>query len=145
MLSNLKLLVLENPTVEFVLEQLDSLDKNRLESWYEKSTHTVEEFNVILETFLWCCTEGEYVADTQNPEIFIKTFEEKATELGLNKEMLSSLYFSHSTLFNDYKNANEQEPDKPLFIVFQWRACCCHHPPGRRWGGYHHPSHPRMG
>lgn len=119
MLSNLKLLVLENPTVEFVLEQLDSLDKNRLESWYEKSTHTVEEFNVILETFLWCCTEGEYVADTQNPEIFIKTFEEKATELGLNKEMLSSLYFSHSTLFNDYKNANEQEPDKPLFIVFE--------------------------
>ena len=119
MLSNLKLLVLENPTVEFVLEQLDSLDKNRLESWYEKSTHTVEEFNVILETFLWCCTEGEYVADTQNPEIFIKTFEEKATELGLNKEMLSSLYFSHSTLFNDYKNANEQEPGKPLFIVFE--------------------------
>ena len=121
MLSNLKLLVLENPSVEFILQQIDSLDKSRLENWYEKSTHISEEFSIILETFLWCCTEGEYAADTQNPEIFIKTFVNKANELGLNKEMLSSLYFSHSTLFNDYENsnANVNESKKPLFIVFE--------------------------
>ncbi len=119
MLSNLKLLVLENPSVEFMLEQLDSLDKSRLERWYENSTHLSQEFRVILETFLWCCTEGEYAADTQNPEIFIKTFENKANELGLSKDMLSSLYFSHSTLFNDYESTNAQASNKPLFIVFE--------------------------
>lgn len=119
MLSNLKLLVLENPTVEFVSKQLNEIDKRRLESWYEKSTHTTEDFQVVLETFLWCCTDGEYAADTQNPEIFIQTFGEKAKELHIDREMLSSLYFSHNTLFNDYENTAMKDANSPLFIVFE--------------------------
>lgn len=119
MLSNLKLLVLENPSVDFVLKHIEQIDRHRLESWYEKSTHIVEEFNTILAVFLWCCTDGEYAADTQNPEIFIRTFEAKAKELKLDREILSSLYFSHSTLFNDYGSAAKKEANAPLFIVFE--------------------------
>lgn len=119
MLSNLKLLILENPTAEFIMEQIDSLDKKRLESWYEQSTHTKAEFSSILDTFLWCCTEGEYAEDSRNSKAFIETFEKKANELRLSKEMLSSLYFSHKTLIDDYENPIVHEVDKPLFIVFE--------------------------
>lgn len=119
MLSNLKLLVLENPSVEYVLKHIDQIDRQRLESWYEKSTHIVEDFNTILDVFLWCCTDGEDAADTQNPEIFIKIFDTKANELRLDRETLSSLYFSHNTLFNDFGNKTKKKIDDPLFIVFE--------------------------
>ncbi len=119
MLSNLKLLVLENPTVEFVLKHIDSIDRHRLENWYEKSANIVEDFNIILEVFLWCCTEGEYAADTQNPEIFTKIFAAKAKELNLDREILSSLYFSHSTLFKDYESVGKKGKNTPMFIVFE--------------------------
>ncbi|MCH5183709.1 MAG: dTMP kinase [Oscillospiraceae bacterium] len=121
MLSNLLLLVLENPTVEFVLKRLDTIDKRRLENWYERSTHIAEKFPTVLETFLWCCTDGEYAADTQNPEIFIGTFESKAKELGLSMEILSNLFFTHATLFDDHKSgiAPLKDSNVPLFIVFE--------------------------
>lgn len=119
MMSNLKLLILENPTINFVLEHIDSIDQHRLENWYVKSTNMVEDFNVVLEVFLWCCTEGEYAADTQNPEIFTRTFEAKAKELNLNREILSSLFFSHHTLFDNYENTSIKGSNAPLFIVFE--------------------------
>ena len=119
MLSNLRLLILENPTVDYVLGHLDSIDKCRLENWYEKSTHIAEEFSIILETFLWCCTDGEYAADSRNPEIFIRTFEKKAQKLGLNRDTLSSLYFSHGTLFDENGNIAVKDANTPLFIVFE--------------------------
>lgn len=119
MLSSLKLLVLENPTIEFIRKHIDSIDRHRIENWYEKSTNTIEDFNVILETFLWCCTDGEYAADTQNPEVFTKIFKAKSKELNLDKEVLSSLYFSHGTLFKDYSDNNLKKINKSMFIVFE--------------------------
>ena len=119
MLSNLKLLILENPTVDFVIENIDQIDKARLNSWYEKSTQTTEEFITILDTFLWCCTEGNYAADTQDPQIFASVFSDQAEKLGINQEILSSLYFSHETLFNDCGVISLKKDDTPLFIVFE--------------------------
>lgn len=116
MLSNLKQLVTENRSVEFVLKQLDSFDKERLEKWYEKSTHITEDAKNMLEIFLWCCKEGKNAADTQNPEIFSKTFTDKANGMGVARETLLNLYFSHKKLFND---SDDADLNRPLFIVFE--------------------------
>lgn len=119
MISNLKLLILENPTADFVFDHIDEIDRNRLENWYEKSTHVFEDFKNILEVFLWCCTEGEYAADTQNPEIFIEACDKKAKELEVSREVISSLYFSHTTLFDSFENTDITYSDAPFFIVFE--------------------------
>lgn len=119
MLSNLKLLILEKPTVDFISKHIDQIDQQRLENWFEKSAHITEDFDTILDVFLWCCTDGEYAADTQNPEIFIKTFEEKASKSKLDREVLTSLYFSHDILFNDSFYKSSKKVNEPLFIVFE--------------------------
>lgn len=119
MLSNLKLLVLENPSVEFVSGQIDSSDRVLLENWYKKSTNKAETLDAIIDTFLWCYTEGKDAADTKDPKIFASAFQEKASEMDISKEALSNLYFSHNTLFNDGVAVNPRDPEKPLFIVFE--------------------------
>lgn len=119
MIPNLRLLVLENPTVDYVANNIDPFDKQRLQSWYRSSTNQQPDFEVVLETFLWCCTDGEYTADNQNPSLFLKVFGEKASRLGLTTEALSSLFFSHQTLFDSYESEVACDSSRPLFIVFE--------------------------
>ncbi len=120
MLSNLRLLVLENPTADFVMDGLEQIEKRRLINWYERSTQRSEELKTVLDAFLWCCTDGEYAADLGDSGAFTPVFKKKADELGITTEMLLSLFFSHDALFGDL-NAIPQRADidAPLFIVFE--------------------------
>ena len=119
MLSSLRLLILENPKTEHVIKNIGSLDKRRLKSWYQEACDLPSDLHAILDLFIWCCTEGEYAADTQDPRIFSNVFEKKAEEVALTKETLANLYFSHKTLFKESCNLLNKEIGAPLFIVFE--------------------------
>lgn len=120
MISNLKLLILENPSMDFIRNNIDDDDKTRLHVWYESVAGNNNDFKFILELFLWCCTDGKHAVDTQNTELIEETFNKKASMLGLSKEMLSSLFFSHKALLEVYDNDSlAMDPSKPYFIVFE--------------------------
>lgn len=124
MLSDLKLTILENSDHNFVKSCLTDADKLRIQGWYIKQTtesSCAQTFDDILALFLWCCTEGEYAANTQNPEIFLSIFNEKAKNVGLTVSELSSLFFSHSSLFDVYNEVNNahRNNNRGKFIVFE--------------------------
>lgn len=125
MLSDLKLTILENPAPEFVFAHLTDADKLRIQGWFMQQVPQnkySKEFSEILDIFLWCCSEGEYAADTQNPQIFARVFGEKASETSLSISDLSSLYFSHASLFdvhNEVTPKMDTNATRGKFIVFE--------------------------
>ncbi len=120
MISNLMLSILENPSFDYIMQQIDELDKIRLLDWYEKTTGRNEDIEHVLNVFLWCCIEGDNAAETQNPQIFTKVFDCKATELNLSRGELSSLYFSHKKLFDVFDKDNKAKlKSGSLFIAFE--------------------------
>ena len=128
MLSELKLIILENNRLDFVRANLSDADKLRIQGWFIQQigpNKANKSFDEILDIFLWCCTEGEHAADTQNPQIFGRVFGNKAQKLKISISDLSSLFFSHSSLFEtiDEESATEveesKEKSKGKFIVFE--------------------------
>ncbi len=124
MLSDLKLTILENGDLNFVKTSLSDADKLRIQGWFMQQVAPINEnfnFDEILDIFLWCCTEGEYIADTQNPQIFAQGFGQKANEIGLSVADLSSLYFSHSSLFEVHEEVLDctEDDKRGKFIVFE--------------------------
>lgn len=124
MLSDLQLAILENSDPNFVKDSLSDVDKLRIQGWFMQQvvpTNGNRNFDEILDIFLWCCTEGEYAADTQNPQIFAQRFGQKANEIGLSIAVLSSLYFSHSSLFKVHDEVPDCTYDDKhgKFIVFE--------------------------
>lgn len=125
MLSELKLIILENSKLDFVKSKLSDTDKLRLQGWFIQQmgkNSTRKNFDDILDIFLWCCTDGEYAADTQNPQIFSKIFEKKAKEAEIPISDLSRLFFSHSSLFETINEEPVKTQNSPLhgkFIVFE--------------------------
>lgn len=124
MLSDLKLTVLENSDPVFVKDSLSDADKLRIQGWFMQQGSPAggdRSFDEILEVFLWCCTEGKYAADTNDPKIFVQRFEEKAKELGLSIAVLSSLYFSCASLFEVHDRAADcaGNDKRGRFIVFE--------------------------
>lgn len=119
MISNLKLLIMENPTVEHIMENLDTNDKGRISAWYEKyGKNTNIDFNTVVSILVWCCTQGQYASDTQNPKIFQEAFDLGAESFNIDKKNLESLFFSHYTLLEVVHDFKIKE-DRPLFIVFE--------------------------
>lgn len=125
MLSELKLTILENNELNFVKSKLSDTDKLRIQGWFTQQIgldKTHKDFDDILNIFLWCCTDGEYAADTQNPQIFARFFGEKAKEVGISISDLSSLFFSHFSLFETVEEKSVQTQNKSKcgkFIVFE--------------------------
>lgn len=124
MLSDLKLTILENSDLEFVKANLHDADRLRIQGWFmEQDPNGPKQrgFDEILGFFLWCCTEGRRAVDTQNSQVFAEVFGKKAEEMKLSMEALSSLYFSHTSLFS----VREAEPGRAVdggrgrFIVFE--------------------------
>lgn len=119
MISNLKLLIMENPTVDYILENIDLNDRSRIINWYEKySSNSNGNLDEIISLLIWCCTEGQYAADTQNPKIFGEIFDLGSKNYKINKKDLESLFFSHHTLFAVMEDFQIND-DRPLFIVFE--------------------------
>ena len=111
MLSELKLTILENNKLDFVKAKLSDTDKLRIQGWFTQQIgldKMHKDFDDILDIFLWCCTEGEYAADTQNPQIFARVFGKKASESEISVSDLSSLFFSHSSLFESISDRNHK-------------------------------------
>lgn len=124
MLSDLQLSILENSDADFVKAGLSDADKLRIQGWFMRQVDSANgnrQFDEILDIFLWCCTEGKYAADTQNSQIFVRKFEQKAKELGLSIAVLSSLYFSCASLFEVHDRAPDYTGDskRGKFIVFE--------------------------
>ena len=124
MLSELKLTILENHELNFVKSNLTDTDKLRIQGWFTRQIGASDsnlDFDKILDVFLWCCVEGEYAADTQNPQVFTRVFEEKAREIGVELSDLSSLFFSHTTLFEVVEESSilKRDSERGRFIVFE--------------------------
>ena len=125
MLSELKLTILENNKLDFVKAKLSDTDKLRIQGWFTQQIgldKMHKDFDDILDIFLWCCTEGEYAADTQNPQIFARVFGKKASESEISVSDLSSLFFSHSSLFESISEEPDKVQEKSLhgkLIVFE--------------------------
>ncbi len=122
MSSNLKLLVSENPDVDFFTNHISEPEKNQIIVWYNNVISTVSDFSAVSETFLWCCQDGAQAESMQNSDSFINALEQKAQSMGISRESLATLYFSHSALFNDASSgeiSSSKKPDDPLFIVFE--------------------------
>lgn len=123
MLSDLKLAILENSDLSFVKSSLSDADQLRIQGWFTQQTppEASRGFDEILELFLWCCTEGEYAADAHDSQVFAQTFAQKADAAGLPVAVLSSLFFSHTSLFEVHDNASSGAKDKNRgrFIVFE--------------------------
>ena len=69
MLSDLKLTILENSELDFVKENLSEADRLRIQGWFMEQAPAgpgQRGFDEILESFLWCCTEGRQAVDTQS-------------------------------------------------------------------------------
>lgn len=124
MLSNLKLTILENSDFDYVKGCLSDVDKLRIQGWFVQQVLPINgerDFDEILSVFLWCCTEGEQVAGTQNPQIFSEAFKAKADQIGITMSTLSSLFFSHFSLFDVYEEI-DRKPNydkRGKFIVFE--------------------------
>ncbi len=125
MLSELKLLILENNDTEYINNHLSEFDKSRITAWFsdnvDASVSKNWDFYSILNLFMWCCLEGAAAADTRNPSIFSDVFEKKSTESGININNLTGLYYSHRTLFEIVeKNDNVNTANgKGRLIVFE--------------------------
>ncbi len=127
MLSKLKLLLLENSELDFVMERINENDKLKLLAWYSKSITHNKNIDIveILKIFLWCYTEGRRIEERENPEMFGRCFEEKSNEFQLSKNDLANLFFSHYSLYNDDTNFeinnenNQSENVRGKFIVFE--------------------------
>lgn len=124
MLSELKLTILENNKLDFVKSKLTDTDKLRIQGWFSQqvgSDMARRNFDEILDIFLWCCVDGAYAADTQNPQIFAQVFGEKAKAVDLSVSDLSSLFFSHFSLFEIIDEPNETKvyATRGRFIVFE--------------------------
>ena len=124
MLSDLKLTILENSDPAFVKDSLSDADKLRIQGWFTLQVPPTDgnhNFDEILDVFLWCCTEGKYAADTNDSQIFVRIFGEKAEELGLSLAVLSGLYFSCASLFEVHGRAPvcTDSGKRGRFIVFE--------------------------
>ena len=111
---------MENPHISFVKQSITEGDRARLAGWYLKNTGKNVEMDFVLDVFLWCCAEGQRAADTKNTDIFMRALEEKGKQAGLTKNILSNLFFSHSSLFEIQDNACvKKDRKRGLFIVFE--------------------------
>lgn len=124
MLSDLKLTILQSSDLGFVKASLSEADKLRVHGWFMQQVApgaAERDFDEILDVFLWCCTEGEAAADTQNSQVFMQQFEGKAQELGISVTDLAGLYFSHTSLFDLQEEvlARAGEGKRGRFIVFE--------------------------
>lgn len=90
MLTELRLLLLENDSRDFILPRLSEDDAERLESWYGGGRVPA------LDAFLWCVTKGEASYGSSGES---KAFDGGSAELGLGRERLYELFSSHSSLF----------------------------------------------
>ena len=123
MLSKLKLSLMENPTVEYVISNIDDFDTARIKKWYAINAPLPENNDVSIEKavalLIWCNTDGQYAADTQNPARFLEALGFASRKFGLPTKAIQALFYSHQTLLTMQQEEYSLPEGKPFFIVIE--------------------------
>lgn len=124
-MSDLKLLLFQNPSSSFIYDNISDEDKARIINWHNKYCKDKEfEEQQVIDLFIWCFNDGNLIADYEDPKLFGESFEKKSHEIGIDKNTLIKMFFSHANVFNgaefeDQNKLSDEDQRKGLFIVFE--------------------------